>query len=193
VKPSILFALAALVLVPPLAGSQEGGETSEQQMMELWRKWAMTDEHHKQLAWYVGKWDTEMNVVGMGTTKGTAEFKWIIDGRWLAETREGTMMGQPLQGYGIIGYDRFKKKWVATKVSSMDTAMLRFEGTVVDPTGKVMVLWCNLDEYLTGEHDKMAKAVYRRIDDTKFVLEVWDMAMGPEGGRAFDITYTRSK
>lgn len=193
-RTSILVAaLAALALLPGLAGSQEGGDMTPAQMMELMKNWSVTDEHHKELAWYVGKWDTETRAMGMGTEEGTAEFKWVIDGRWLTEEMQGSMMQMPFHGFGLIGFDRFKKKWVSTWVGSMDTAMLRFEGVVVDPTGKVKVLWCNLDEYLTGEHDKPAKAVYRKIDEDKFTFELWDMAMGPDGGKVFEITYKRRK
>lgn len=186
----LVAALAALVLLPGLAGSQEGGEMTQEQMMELWKKWSETDEHHKELAWYVGTWDTE---VSPGAEKGTTEFKWIMDGRWLSEEMRGTLMGMPYHGFGMMGFDRFKKKWVTTWVSNMDTAMLRFEGVVVDPTGKVRVLWCNLDEYLTGEHDKPAKGVYRKIDEDTFLFELWDMAMGPDGGKVMEITYKRRK
>ncbi len=192
-RRTTLAALAMLVLLPGLAGSQEGGEMTPQQMMELWKKWSTTDEHHEELAWYVGKWDTETQITGMGTSKGTAEFKWVIEGRWLSETTQGSMMGMPFQGYRVTGFDRFKKKWVASSVSNLDTAMLRAEGVVVDPTGKVRVLWCNLDEYLTGEHDKTAKSVYRKIDDDTFIFELWDMAIGPEGGKVAETTYKRKK
>jgi hypothetical protein len=193
-KPLLVAALAALALLPGLAGSQDGGEKTPDQMMALMKKWSATDEHHKELAWYLGTWDTEMRMTGApAAEKGTSEFKWIVDGRWIAEDFNGTLMGAPYHGYGVMGFDRFKKKWVSTWVSSADTAMLRFEGVVVDPTGKVKVLWCNLDEYLTGERDRPAKGVYRKIDENTFLYELWDMAMGLEGGKVLEITYKRRK
>jgi len=192
-RRTTLAALAMLVLLPGLAGSQEGGDMTPQQMMELWKKWSTTDEHHKELAWFVGTWDTESRGMGQAPAKGAAEFKWIIEGRWLSEEMHGTLMGMPFHGFGVMGFDRFKKKWVTTWVANMDTAMLRFEGVVVDPTGKVRVLWCPMDEPLTGEHDKPAKMVYRKIDEDTFAFELWDMAMGPEGGKVLDITYKRKK
>jgi len=198
-KPTSLVALLALILLPGLAGSQEEGEMSQEKVMSLWKKWATTDEHHKELAWYLGKWDTETKItMGMGgqpppPTKGTAEFKWIIEGRWLAEEAKSTLFGMPFQGFGILGFDRFKKKWVTTRVSNFDTAMLRFEGVVVDPTGKTRSLYCELDEYLTGEHDKMARGVYRKIDEDTFVYEAWDMTIGVDGQIVFEIAYKRKK
>jgi hypothetical protein len=100
-------------------------------------------------------------------------------------------MGMDYHGYGIMGFDRFKKKWVNTWVSNMDTAMLRFEGVVVDPTGKVKSLYCDMDEYLTGEHDKPARGIYRKVDENTFTYELWDMAIGAEGQMVLEITYKR--
>jgi hypothetical protein len=184
-------ALAALVLLPGLAGSQEGGEMSQEQMMELWKKWSTTDEHHKELAWYVGTWDTESKGVGPSPAKGTAEFKWIIEGRWLAHEVKSTLFGMPYHGYGVMGFDRFKKKWVNSWVSNMDTAMLRFEGVIVDPTGTVKALYGEMDEYLSGEHDKPVRGIYRKIDEDSFVYELWDMAWGPDGGKVLEISNKR--
>jgi hypothetical protein len=192
-KSKTLAALAALVLLPGLAGSQEGGEMSEAEMMELWKKWAVTDDHHKELFWYVGTWDTVTKGVGPEPAKGVAEFKWIMEGRWLSQEMKSALMGMPYHGFGIMGFDRFKKKWVSTWVSNMDTAMLRFEGVVVDPTGKVKSLYCDMDEYLTGEHDKPARGVYRKVDEDTFNYELWDMAVGAEGQKVLEITYKRRK
>jgi hypothetical protein len=190
---ALAAALAALVLFPGLAGSQEGGEMTEQQMMELWKKWAVTDDHHKELAWYVGTWDTETTGVGPAPAKGVTEFKWIMEGRWLSQEMKSELFGMPYHGYGIMGFDRFKKKWVSTWVSNMDTAMLRFEGVVVDPTGKTKSLYCDMDEYLTGEHDKPARGVYRKVDEDTFKYELWDMAIGVDGQKVLEITYKRRK
>jgi Protein of unknown function (DUF1579) len=196
-KPLTLAALAALILLPGLAGSEEEGELSEAeqqaQMMELWQKWSVTDDHHKELAWYIGTWDTETGGVGPEPAKGVAEFRWIMEGRWLSQEMKSSLMGMDYHGFGIMGFDRFKKKWVSTWVSNMDTAMLRFEGVVVDPTGKVKSLYCDMDEYLTGEHDKPARGVYRKVDEDTFLYELWDMAMGPDGGKVLEIKYKRRK
>ena len=193
-RHTTIAALAALALLPGLAGSQEGGAMTQEQMMELWQKWATTDEHHKELAWFVGKWDVEARMMGSTTPeKGTVEFKWIMEGRWLAQDYKGTLMGMPYQGYGISGFDRVKKKWVETWVSNMDTAMLRFEGTVVDPTGKVKSLYGTLDEWTTGEHDKPIRGTTRKIDADHFVHELWDLGIGAEVKVVLEFSYTRQK
>lgn len=192
-RSTTLAALAALVLLPGLAGSQEGGEMTPQQMMELMKKWSQTDEHHKELAWYLGSWDVEVKMPGVPASKGTAEFKWIMEGRWLGQDMKGQFMGMPCQMFCISGFDRVKKKWVETFATNMDTALYRAEGTVVDPTGKVRSLYGTLDEYLTGEHDKPFRATLRKIDEDHFVREVWDLGIGAEGQKVFEYAYARRK
>jgi hypothetical protein len=39
-------------------------------------------------------------------------------------------------------------------------------------------MYGTLDEYLTGEHDKMVKSVWRFVSDDEMRLEVHDLAIG---------------
>ncbi len=50
-----------------------------------------------------------------------------------------------------------------------------------------------IDEYLTGEHDKMVKTVWRFISDDKMVLEIHDLPIGENNTKVVEITYTRKK
>ena len=55
----------------------------------------------------------------------------------------------------------------------MDTAMVHSEGDM-DQTGKTLLTYGTLDEYLTGEHDKMVKYIWRFQSPTRIVFEVND-------------------
>ncbi|MHC4224108.1 MAG: DUF1579 family protein [Planctomycetota bacterium] len=166
--------------------------------MQLWQKYATPGEHHQELARFIGKWTVDSKMfmqpgVPPMTSKGSAEFKWLMPNRWLAQEYTGSMMGMPYTGFGITGWDNYKKKQVQVWVDTLSTDMKAAEGVVVDPKGQVQVLYGTMDEYLTGEHDKIVKYVTRIIDQDKFVFEIWDMGMGPDGGRVIELTYTRQK
>ena len=81
--------------------------------------------------------------------------------------------------------------YVFTTVSTMDTAMNHAEGDM-DPGGKAMILYGTIDEYLTGEHDKMVKYVFRFLSPDKIVLEVHDLPIGENNTKVLEITYTRA-
>lgn len=50
-----------------------------------------------------------------------------------------------------------------------------------------------MDEYLTGEHDKITKQVTRIVDADTFVFEMHDLHIVPGETKVFEITYRRKK
>jgi hypothetical protein len=89
-----------------------------------------------------------------------------------------------------MGYDNFKMSFVVTTVSSMDTAMNRSEGDL-DPGGKALLLYGTLDEYLTGEHDKMVKTVFRFNSADEIVMAIHDLPIGENNTKVVEIKYSR--
>jgi hypothetical protein len=192
-----LTATAALVaLALAVQPTQSESEDAMAEMMKAAARWTQPGEHHKELERFVGKWDTEtrMFMGGKATPgeKGTAEFTWLMPGRWLQYRAQGSMMGMQAESACLMGYDNFKMSYVATGVSSFDTAMNRFEGDMT-PDGKSLVMYGTLDEYLTGEHDKMVKYAWRFLSPDKMLFEIHDLPIGETNTKVVEITYTRAK
>jgi hypothetical protein len=156
------------------------------------KKWMSPGKNHELLKRFVGSWTTETAMMGAPPVKGTAEVDWLMEGRWLRMDSKTTLFGKPFSNFAIMGYDNFKMSYVITKVSSFDTSMIRVEGDL-DQTGKSLVCYGTLDEYLTGEHDKAIKVAYRFLSDDSFVMEVHDFGIGEEKTKVFDVTYSRKK
>lgn len=165
-------------------------------MKEKAKRFTQPGAHHKALERFLGKWDTEtrffMGAESTPPESGTAEFTWLMEGRWLKGESAGTFMKSPMRTFLIMGYDNFKRSYVTATLSSMDTAMLHFEGDV-DPATNAIVSYGTLDEYLTGEHDKMVKSVWRFPSADKIILEVHDLPIGERNTKVFEITYTRQR
>lgn len=166
-------------------------------MMEAFQKaqkYINPGDNHKLLNKFIGEWKTESRFfMGSQPTPaepGEATTKWLIDGRWIVTESKGQLMGKPSEMYTTMGYDNFKMSFVATTVSNWDTAMNRAEGDM-DPGGKALLMYGTIDEYLTGEHDKMVKLVYRFISDDKIVMEIHDLPIGEKNTKVVEITYTR--
>lgn len=198
----IVATLTAACLVPALSATafQEGqGQPQPADMaamMEKARQFTEPGPNHKILERFIGKWNVEtrffMGAQSSSPEKGVTEAAWLTPGRWVKSETNGTMMGRPVQIFSIIGYDNFKMSYVTTSVSSLDTAMTRTEGDM-DPSGKALLTYGTLDEYLTGEHDKMVKYVWRFVSDDKIVLEIHDLPIGEQNTKVVEITYTRQK
>jgi hypothetical protein len=101
-------------------------------------------------------------------------------------------MGLQFEGYQLLGYDNFKMSFVSVGVSNFDTAMNRFEGDMTQD-GKALISYGTIDEYLTGEHDKMVKYIWRFVSPDKIVMEVHDLPIGETNTKVFEIVHTRVK
>jgi hypothetical protein len=165
-------------------------------MMAKAAQYTQPGPNHAVLEKFIGEWETETTLLipGQKAKKemGTHKFQWLMKGRWLQRSGAGSLAGMPVEMFGLIGYDNFKQSFVSTDVSSMDTAMNRAEGDM-DPGGKALVFYGTIDEYLTGEHDKAVKYVWRFEDANKMVLEVHDLPIGLNNTKVVEVVFRRKK
>lgn len=192
---ALLLALA--ISITPSSLAQEKAEKVDMAaMMAQARKYTQPGDAHKLLHRFLGTWDTETRITVPGSSpapeKGTATCRWLIDGRWLQCDASGQMMGMPMRTSFILGYNIFKMSYVSSAINSVDTAMIYSEGDL-DPSGKALLMYGTLDEYLTGEHDKMVKSVWRFVSDDEMKLEVHDLPIGENNTQVFEIRYRHRK
>lgn len=192
------------------AGEQDNGaaldQASIEEMMAAAADFTQPGPEHEFLGMLVGDYAVTAQVTLMGPdaprTAGHAEIRWLVEGRFIQNTWSGELMG--MQGLNIVftGYDRLKKSFVWTGLGDFDTAMNRAEGDLT-PDGRALIMYGTLDEYLTGEHDKMVKYVQRYRGETDddgrltsidgITLEVHDLAMGETGTKVMEFVYTRTR
>jgi hypothetical protein len=167
-----------------------------QEMMKKWMAVATPGEGHKLLEQFVGKWDvvTRMWMEGPGKppneTKGSAETRWVLEGRFLLEEGSGNMMGMPYKSINYLGFDNYKKKYVVSYLDSMGTAMYTGEGKF-DPSNKVLTLFGKMDDCIMEERDKPVKYVTRIVSKDKRIFEIYDEVGSPNEYKAVEIIYTR--
>lgn len=177
----------------PAAPSPEQVDMAE--MMRKAKQFTQPGEAHKLLGRFIGNWTTETRFTMPGLTrppeKGSSSCSWLFEQRWVRCEFKGTMMGMPMKTFTLLGYDNFKMSYRVMTVQDMDTAMNTSEGDL-DPSGKALLTYGTIDEYLTGEHDKMVKYVWRFLSEDKLVLEVYDLPIGENNNKVFEIAYTRA-
>jgi hypothetical protein len=202
----ILAGLALLVVVAALAiGADEkakkttmpaAGAMDEKAMMEAWAKVASPGTEHKALASSVGSWDVAVKSwMKPGDppmeSKGTAENRMIMGGRFLEQRFTGTMMDMPFEGLGHTGYDNYKKKYVTTWMDNLGTGVMTGLGTA-DSAGKVITFTGEMDDPVQGKTNPY-KNTLTVVDDDHQLFEMW--SPGPDGKMAkmMEIHYTRKK
>jgi hypothetical protein len=213
-RPLLLFLtglLAGVVLVVAVPGfsQEEGGGHAKygrkvsltpadmQKAMEKWQASATPGVHHERLRYFLGDW-TITSKIWMGgepqTATGTAKFSWLMEGRWLRQELTSTMPGMPgpWVGFGITGYDNFRKAYVGCWVDGLSTALLTFSGNI-DATGKRIEEFGTMDEPSLDQVGKMARYVTQIVDEDTFRFEIHDLdAIGGET-KMIEVTYKRVK
>jgi hypothetical protein len=188
---TILMVGLAAMTVP----AQAQQEQDQEAMMKAWEEATTPGDGHRVLDQLVGKWDATTKMWWQGPdgpateSKGNAELKWILDGRFLQQEWHGEMMGKPIHGMGFVGYDVFKKKYTQVWIDNNATATYSSEGTY-NPVDKTLRMYGRMDEPMTGEHDKLVKYVTRIVDENTVVFEIFDLAVS-DSYKVVEITYTR--
>jgi len=192
-----LIAVCAIAVCLPgfPAVSQDGGDDSE--VMKKWKEYSSPGERHKVLDQLVGKWTTKTKVWPAGAespsseSTGTSDFKWILGKRHVQQQSQGTMLGMKVESIGFFGYDNFKRKYTSTWMESTSTARYTAEGTI-DRTGKKITMHGHMDEFLTGEHDKMVRYELQLITQDTFSFKIFDLGLGKDS-LVVEVNYTRAK
>ena len=193
----LVLAAALPAPSPSSAGEPQPPATVDMaEMMKHAARYTQPGEPHRLLERFLGEWESETRITLPGektpAERGTSRAAWAMEGRWLRVENEGTLMQMPIRSLALLGYDNFKMSYVMTSVSSMDTAMNHAEGDV-DPKTGALVLYGTIDEYLTGEHDKMVRYVWRFLDADTIRFEVHDLPIGETDTLVVEVVYRRKK
>jgi len=179
------------------------GQPTDEKMAEMMKKmeaYATPGEHHKHLDAMAGKWEVVVRWWWQpdspaDESKGTSEFKWTFDGRYLEQTADmpAQRPDEPaFKGRGLYGYDNAKKQYFSTWLDNMGTGIMIAWGTC-EQGGKVINMAGDFADPMTDQPNRKFRTVTRIVDKDKFVYEMY--SPGPDGKefKMMEITYTRAK
>ena len=176
----LLFAAASLISLRLSAQTAQ----DQQKAMEMYLKLGAVNENHAYLKQYMGDWKATATMWVMPgapptTSVNTARAELILGGRFLKMTISGTMMGQPFEGFQIIGYDNLQKKYVILWMDNTSTAFYQTTGTR-DASGGMTEegLW---PDPMSGGKVKV-RNVTRWLGTDEFIYESY---MGLPNGKEF--------
>ena len=118
-----LVATTALVTTHVVLG-QDGGD--EAAAMAAMMKLATPGPQHAELAKMAGSWDVQYRMrwspdAPWMDIPGTSEVTPILGGRFMLETVKFSMMGMPMEGVQILGYDNLTGEYTALWADTMST------------------------------------------------------------------------
>lgn len=180
-------------------------QTDMAEMLKKWQAVSSPGPQHEMLDRFVGKWNVTMRAFWAGpgepsaTSTGTAEVKWILDGRFIQEELEaemmmpgpdGQMQREPMQGLTLTGYDRFQNMYVGIWADDHGTALTSFRGNM-SPDGKTLTLYAEMDEPMLDVRGRLVKMVTRFVSPDKRVFEMYDLHAGDDY-KVIEVTYERA-
>jgi hypothetical protein len=146
----------------------------------------------KALAKYLGQWTVDVELPGRHVHSiGTAEYSWVIAGRWLGCRIKASLLGQPFEEFTILGYDSYSQSLVEVSVESSDNSMLMSRGSPPHGIHGASVLFGELDEYFSGSLHRPYKVVSQWISSNRHITEVWDLGAGEQPVKKIAFTFTR--
>lgn len=174
--------------------SEEIKQTQEDLMMKKMMEAGTPGDNHKVLAPMVGKFKVVTKMM-MDPTKpaevseGTAEGKWILDGRFVEMAYNGKMMGKPFTGRGTYGYDNVTKEYTSSWMDSMSTGTYIYKGKYDDKT-KVLTQNTTFMCPMTNTK-KEATGNLKFMNDSMFSYEEWMKGKDGKMAKVMEIVYTR--
>lgn len=151
-------------------------------------------KHHQKLGYFVGSWNTITKVWESGpysdpvVFKGESVTRWILDKRFILKESKGIFMKKKWEGFGITGYDNFKKQYVGIWTDNMNTFIIPIYGNF-EPEGNRFVFYTKFDDSAGNIHDRQVKYIVTIFNRNKHVVETTDLQFG---ARLNEVIYTRN-
>jgi len=201
-----LLVLTGVSVTGPAVSAQEE-EYSAEAMAEMMAKWMAViepSENHKHLDYFVGSWETVTRIWMAGpdqpptVAEGESKMEWILDGRFIAQhfegevimpTPDGGMAPQPMEGFGVTGFDNFRQLYTMFWIDNVNTAIHSGKGSRNPVTGHYD-FYGDMDEPMLDLVGRTVRYSNQLIDEDHFLFVVYDLHAGPDY-KAFEISYTR--
>ena len=160
---------------------------------KAWMAYMTPGEMHQMLAKDDGEWNGEITMwmaPGAPPSKSTttAVNKMIMGGRYQESKHSGSFMGQPFEGYSLLGYDNAKKIFQSTWIDNMGTGFMHLEGQW-DPQTKTINFKGTSVDPSTGK-EMQVRETFKWIDDNTQLMEMFMQQDGKEF-KSMEIKFTR--
>ena len=190
-----LAASTALVVgVAPARAQNEPKKQEPAMEMEAWEKMNAAGPHHKAMERFAGEWDAEVTTTmpdgSQLKSKGKQTAKMILGGKFLETVFEGSMMGKPFSGRGLMAYDNLKKKYVSTWADSMTTGILVFVG---DPPADGKVYTSTAEQATPDGRTEKWREVTTVHDDKSYTFDMYVATPDGKDFKMMSIKYTKVK
>lgn len=152
-------------------------------MTKAWEDFAKPGDMHAWMAKGAGTWACDSVASWMMPDapptygKATSTETVVIGGLYMQGDYSGIMMGAPMTGKSLTGYDKMKKKFVSSWIDNMGSGIVRLEGDYDAATKTLNMKGKQSDPGRNAEAD--IRQEQKWIDDNTYTLTMY--GTGPDG------------
>jgi len=179
-------------------GGMAQGEQGMQEMMKLMERYGSPGEAHERMKEFVGTWNTKIEHwmdpnMPPSVSEGTAEYKMVLDGRYLLGHHTSEFMGREFVGFEMLGYDRYREQAFSMWFDNMSTASMVMRSAPGTTDLENMNMRGTIDDFMTGRRDGKVRAKTHTNDEGQAIYEMFMEMPGGEMVRVMRVTSTRAK
>jgi hypothetical protein len=165
-----------LLLLSPNKFLMAQQEDTQAEQMKIWTEYMTPGPMHEMIAKSVGDWKT-INRYWMDpsgdpmVTEGTAKTEMIMGGRYQTTKTSGTVMGMPMEGMSLIGYDNSTREFTEIWIDNLGTGTSVAKGTYDENTNSINMDGTMVDPMTKSE--MKFKQVLKFLDDNHQIIEMY--------------------
>ena len=166
-------------------------------MMKAWEDFAKPGDMHSWMKKSAGTWVSDSvaswMMPGEPPTYGKAASteKVLLGGLYMEGDYSGIMMGAPMSGKSLMGYDKMKKKFVMSWVDNMGSGIVRMEGEYDAATKTLNMKGKQSDPGRNIETDMRQEQKW--IDDNTYMLTMYGTGHDGKEAKFMQGTFKRKK
>lgn len=150
---------------------------------------------HQMLAKNAGEWKTKFKVwmqpgAEPASAEGTAAAEMLLGGRYLQTKHSGTIMGMPMNGIGIDGFDNCKKVFTSVWIDNLGTGVMLLEGTYDEASKTFTYTGKSFDP--VSKKEIAVREVLKYVNDDLQIMEMF-MTLDGKESKSMEVEMTRVK
>jgi hypothetical protein len=175
-KKLINVFLFSLLLIFTTSFTLAQDEMSQNEQMNAWMEYMTPAAMHEMMAKADGDWNTISRwwmdpASEPMESEGIAKFEMILGGRYQRSYHTGEVMGMPMEGINLLGYDNATEEFTSIWIDNMGTGTAVAKGKYDEDTQSIILNGSMIDPMT--KKDMSFKQIYKRIDDNHQIVEMY--------------------
>lgn len=164
--------------------------------MKAWQDYMTPGQMHKMLAKETGTWEAEVSqwmdpTAPPNKMKATNTVTMSMNGLFQIGNFSTSMMGMPMMGQSIVGYDNAKKMFVSSWIDNLGSGIVRMTGNYDEATKTISMKGTQTDP-MTGKDSDIRQEIKWHNEDS-YTMTLYGAGFDGKEMKFMEGTFIRKK